>query len=267
MTQTIGIIGSGLVGQAVARLAIAAGYNVVISNSRGPESLAKVVQDLGVHARAGSLEEAIAAGDLVSIAIPLAAFEQLPRGGFDGKIVLDQTNYYPGMGGFHRADLDDGELTSSELLQRHLPGAKIVKGLHNLSWIHMQSNARAKGAADRTTLPIAGDDVEAKQRVSSFIEALGYDVVDAGSLADSWRIEPGTPIYFWRYAPAVPNGVSSEEAKRIYQQRGQPVSPKEAIRLIADATRPSPIGGTLDGMPQVHVDLFLEQASANTVKA
>lgn len=266
MTQTIGIVGSGLVGKAVARLAIAAGYNVVISNSRGPDTLSALVKVLGHRARAGTVEEAIAAGDIVSLAIPLAIFEKLPANKFAGKVVLDQTNYYPGMGEFRRADLDKGELTSSELMQRHLRGAKLVKGLHNLSWIHMEANARPKGNADRTTLPIAGDDASAKYAVADFLETIGYNVVDAGSLTDSWRIEPNTPIYFWRYAPVVPQGVSGDEAKRIYQQRGEPVSPTAARELIDDAVRPSPIGGTLEGMPQVHVDLFLEQASADTVK-
>lgn len=265
MTKTIGIIGAGLVGKSVARLAIAAGYHVVISNSRGPDTLSRLIETLGPRARAGTIDEAIAAADIVALAIPLAAFQALPAGKFAGKVVLDQTNYYPGMGGFRRTDLDDGDLTSSELMQRHLRGAKLIKGLHNLSWIHMESNARPTGAADRTTLPIAGDDLAAKEAVMRFIEAIGFDVVDAGSIADSWRIEPGTPIYFWRYAPDVPQGVSADEAKRIYQQRGEPVSRSEAQGLIAEAVRPSPIGGTLEGMPQVHVDLFLEQASADTV--
>ncbi|OWJ68843.1 NADPH-dependent F420 reductase [Inquilinus limosus] len=266
MTRTIGIIGSGLVGKAVAHLAIAAGYDVVISNSRGPDTISALVQELGPLARAGTVDDVIAAGDIVTLSVPLASFERLPADKFAGKVVLDQTNYYPGMGGFHRTDLDKGELTSSELLQRHLRGAKLVKGLHNLSWIHMESNARPKGDAARTTLPIAGDDAAAKGAVTSFLETIGYHVVDAGSLADSWRIEPGTPIYFWRYAPVVPEGVSGDEAKEIYQQRGEPVSPAEARTLIDEAVRPSPIGGTLEGMPQVHVDLFLEQASADTVR-
>ncbi|MEH3038522.1 MAG: NADPH-dependent F420 reductase [Sphingomonas paucimobilis] len=266
MTQTIGIIGSGLVGKAVAHLATQAGYNVVISNSRGPETLKALVEELGPRARAATVEDTIAAGDIVTISLPLAAFESLPGDAFAGKIVLDQTNYYPGMGEFRRDDLDQGDLTSSELVQRHLRGAKLVKGLHNLSWLHMQSNARPKGHADRTTLPIAGDDEAAKRIVTDVLDTIGYDVVDAGSLADSWRIEPNTPIYFWRYAPVVPEGVSGDEAKRIYQQSGEPVSAEQARDLIDNAVRPSPIGGTLEGMPQVHIDLFLEQASADTVK-
>lgn len=265
MTKTIGIIGSGLVGKAVARLATAAGYNVVISNSRGPESISALVEELGPLASAGTTEEAIAAGDIVTLSIPLAAFEQLPGDKFAGKIVLDQSNYYPGMGGFQREDLDKGELTSSELMQRHLPGARLVKGLHNLSWIHMQANATPEGSENRTTLPIAGDDAEAKRAVTEFFQRIGYDVVDAGSLADSWRIEPHTPIYFWRYAPTMQLDAQGAEAERTYQQPGKPVSKDEARKLIDEAQRPSPIGGTLEGMPQVHIDLFMAQASADTV--
>lgn len=265
MSKTIGIIGSGLVGKAIAHLAVAAGYHVVLSNSRGPESLSKVVKDLGPLARAGSVEQAIAAGDIVSLAIPLATYEALPADKFVGKVVLDQTNYYPGMGDFRRVDLDGAELTSSELVQRHLGGAKVVKGVHNLGWIHMQHNARPKGNVERTTLPIAGDDAAAKKAVTHFIEAVGYDVVDAGSLADSWRIEPNTPIYFWPYAPAVPEGLTQEEAKKVFQQPGKPLSPEAALKIIDKTGRPSPIGGTLEGLPPIHVALFLELASANTV--
>ncbi|MBD9577770.1 NADPH-dependent F420 reductase [Pseudomonas sp. BGr12] len=266
MTQTIGIIGSGLVGKAVAHLAVAAGIHVVVSNSRGPESLSELVSELGPLARAGTVEQAIAAADIVSLAIPLANFEALPADKLVGKIVIDQTNYYPGIGGFRRADLDNGELTSSELVQRHLPGAKVVKGIHNLGWIHMQHNARPAGDSERTTLPIAGDDLNAKATVARFVEAVGYNVVDAGLLADSWRIEPNTPVYFWPYAPTIAPGLSDDEAKRVYQQSGTPITPEQVRQLILRAERPSPIGGTLEGMPPIHIALFLELASANTVQ-
>ena len=170
------------------------------------------------------------------------------------------------MGDFRRADLDRGELTSSELLQRHLRGARLVKGFHNLGWIHMEHAARPQGDPERTTLPIAGDDAEAKVAVKRFIETIGYNVVDSGSLAGSWRIEPNTPIYFWPYAPTIPEGLSEEEAKRVYKQRGKPLSPEAAKKLIAETKRPSPIGGTLEGLPAPHVALFLELASANTIQ-
>lgn len=266
MTQTIGIIGSGLVGKAVAHLAVAAGYHVVIGNSRGPASLAQLVGELGPLARAGTVEEAIAAGNIVSLAIPLATFEALPAERFAGKVVLDHTNYYPGLGEFRRADLDSGELTSSELVQRHLRGAKVVKGMHNLGWHHMQFNARPRGDAERTTLPMAGDDAAAKKAVARFIETIGYDVVDAGTLADSWRIEPNTPIYFWPYTPAIPDGLTEAEAKKAYLNAGKPLSLAAAQALIDKAERQSPPGGTLAGLPPIHVALFLELASAGTVK-
>jgi len=266
MTQTIGIIGSGLVGKAVAHLAVAAGYNVVISNSRGPESLTGLIEALGPLARAGTVEQAIAAADIVSLAVPLANFKALPADKLIGKVVLDQTNYYPGLGEFRRTDLDNGELTSSELVQQHLNGAKVVKGIHNIGWIHMQHNARPQGDAERTTLPIAGDDAVAKDIVGRFIEAVGYNVVDAGSLADSWRIEPNTPIYFWPYAPAVPEGLTQEQAKDVYRQRGKPISPEQARELISTTKRPMPIGGTLERLPPIHIALFLELASASTVQ-
>nr|WP_313167884.1 NADPH-dependent F420 reductase [Massilia oculi] len=266
MAHTIGIIGSGLVGKAVAHLAVAAGYKVVISNSRGPGSLAGLVDELGPLARAGSVEEAIAAGEIVSIAIPLATFEQLPADSFAGKVVLDHTNYYPGMGDFRRADLDRGELTSSELIQLHLRGAKVVKGMHNLGWHHMQYSARPAGDAQRTTLPIAGDDAAAKHAVTRFIEDAGYDVLDTGALAGSWRIEPNTPIYFWPYVPAIPEGATPAEAKQAYLHPGAPLSVDAARKLVANTERPSPIGGTLEGLPPIHVALFLELASADTVK-
>ncbi|KAK0341926.1 hypothetical protein LTR94_024382 [Friedmanniomyces endolithicus] len=264
LTQTIGIIGTGLVGKAVARLAVAAGYAVVLTNSRGPDGLSNFIEELGPLARAGTLEETITAGDLVTLSIPLAASEQLPADKFAGKVVLDQTNYYPAFGAHDR--LDSGALTSSELVQQRLPGAKVVKGLHNLSWLHMKANATPKGSPNRTTLPIAGDDAGAKQAVTEFFDKVGFDTIDAGSLADSWRIEPSTPIYFWRYAPTVDLKATGEDAERAYTQPGTPVSHADARRLIDEAKRPSPIGGTFEGMPQVHVDLFMAQASANTVK-
>ncbi|MET8484647.1 NAD(P)-binding domain-containing protein [Streptomyces tendae] len=265
MTPTIGIIGSGLVGGSVARLAVAAGHRVVLSNSRGPETITELVEELGPLARAGTVDEAIAAGDIIALPVPLASFESLPADKLAGKIVLDQTNYYPEF--WRHAELDAGELTSSELVQRHLKDSLVVKGLHNLDWNHMYSNARPKGDPERTTMPIAGDDAAAKNAVKRFLEAVGYDVVDAGPLAESWRIEPDTPIYFWPYAPAIPDGLTEAEEKRFYLEHPvPPVSPEAARELIATAERRSPVGGALAGMPPAHVAIFMELASASTVK-
>lgn len=265
MTQTIGIIGSGLVGGALARLAIDAGYKVVLSNSRGPETISGLVQELGPLARAGTVDEAIAAGDIIALPLPLASFEALPADKLAGKVVLDQTNYYPEF--WRNAELDSLALTSSELVQRHLKDSIVIKGLHNFDWNHIYANARPKGDAERMTIPVAGDDDDAKRLVTQFLESIGYDVVDAGSLAESWRIEPGTPIYFWPYAPAVPDGLTEDEEKRHYLEAPvPPVTTETARKMIDSAVRPSPVGGTLASMPPAHVAIFLALASGNTVQ-
>ncbi|MFJ9556234.1 NADPH-dependent F420 reductase [Nocardiopsis sp. NPDC101807] len=264
ITRTIGIIGAGLAGSGLARLAVAAGFDVVLSNARGPETLSALVEELGPLARAATVDEAIGAGDLVALPLPLARFEALPADKLAGKVVIDQTNYYPAAG-WRRADLDNAELTSSELVQRHLEGSTVVKAFHNLDWHHLSFNARPEGDPGRTTLPVAGDDDAAKELVTRFMEAVGYDVVDAGPLADSWRVEPGTPIYFWPYAPAIPEGLTEDEEKRFYLEHpGEPLSREAARELIGEAERPSPIGGTLEGLPPAHVAVFLELAAAGT---
>jgi 8-hydroxy-5-deazaflavin:NADPH oxidoreductase len=264
-TQTIGIIGSGLVGGATARLAVDAGYRVVLSNSRGPETISDLVQELGPRARAGAVDEAIAAGDIIALTLPLANFEALPAGELAGKVIIDQTNYYPEF--WRNTELDSGEITSSELVQRHLTDSTVVKALHNLDWNHMYSNARPTGDPERTTMPIAGDDATAKDIVTQFLETVGYDVIDAGPLAESWRIEPNTPIYFWPYAPTIPDGLTEDEQKRFYLEHPvPPVTPDVARKLIDSAERVTPAGGTLAAMPPAHVAIFMELASGDTVQ-
>ena len=191
---TIGLIGSGHIGGTVARLAVAAGYDVVLSNSRGPETLRDLVAELGPKARAGSVQDAAAAGDVVVVSVPLKAYQAAPAEPLSGKVVIDTNNYYPQRDG-PVAELDDGSVTSSELLQRHLPGAAVVKAFNNIHSRHLASLPRPAGAGDRTALPIAGDDAAAKATVTAFLDAIGYDAVDAGTLADSWRFQPDTPAY------------------------------------------------------------------------
>ncbi len=193
-TTTVGFIGSGMIGGTVARLSVAAGHRVVLSNSRGPETLAELVAELGPHARAATCEQAADAGDIVVVAIPFKASESLPPGPLAGKVAMDTGNYYPQRDG-QIALLDDGELTSSGLLQRHLVDASVVKVFNNVYYRHLGSLARPHGAADRSALPIAGDDEKAKAAVTEFLDSIGYDAVDVGSLASSWRQEPGHPAY------------------------------------------------------------------------
>jgi predicted dinucleotide-binding enzyme len=197
---TVSFIGSGMIGSTVAGLSVAAGHNVVLSNSRGPETLKDLVAELGPLARAGTGEQAAEAGDIVVITIPLKAYPSVPAKPLAGKVVIDTMNYYPQRDG-QIPELDDGSATSSGLLQRHLPDSAVVKAFNNIFFKHLQSLARPSGAADRTFLPIAGDDPEAKAAVTAFLDSIGYGAVDVGSLAESWRQEPGTPAYGSPYGP------------------------------------------------------------------
>ena len=197
---TVGFIGSGMIGGTVARLSVAAGYDVVLSNSRGPETLKDLVAELGPRASAATAGEAAAAGDLVVVSVPLHACPHLP-GPLAGRTVLDTGNYYPQRDN-QIPELDSGKLTSSEWLQNQLPGAAVVKVFNNIFFKHLGSLARPAGAADRTYLPIAGDDAAAKAAVTGFLDTIGYGAVDAGTLAGgSWRQEPGTPVYEARPVP------------------------------------------------------------------
>ncbi len=220
---TVAFIGSGRIGATVARLSVAAGDEVVMSNSRGPDTLKELVAELGPLARAGTAEEAAAAGDMAVVTIPLRAYQSVPAGPLAGKAVLDTCNYYPQRDG-QIAVLDSGSITSSELLQQHLAGAHVVKVFNNIFFKHLQALARPGEAADRTFLPIAGDDPAAKQAVTEFLDSIGFGAVDTGTLADSWRQEPGSPAY------GTPYGPFSNEA-------GTPASADQIRTAIAAASR------------------------------
>lgn len=191
---TIGLIGSGHIGSTVARLSVVAGHAVVLSNSRGPETLTDLVAELGQRARAATATEAAGAGEIVVVTIPFKAYRSVPPGPLAGKAVIDTGNYYPQRDG-HFAELDNGSVTSSELLQRHLPQSSVVKAFNNIFYKHLLSLSRPPGADDRSFLPIAGDDQAAKAAVTTFLDSIGYGAVDAGPLSESWRQEPGTPVY------------------------------------------------------------------------
>jgi 8-hydroxy-5-deazaflavin:NADPH oxidoreductase len=217
---TVGIIGSGMIGGTVARLAVAAGYHVVLSNSRGPQTLAELAAELGPRATAGTADQAAEAGDLVLVSIPVKAFGDLPVKPLAGKTVMDTGNYYPQRDG-HLAELDTGALTSSGLLQRDLPDAHVVKVFNNITFTHLGSLARPRSARDhraenRSALPIAGDSAAAKAAVTAFLDSIGYDAVDGGSLADSWRQEPGTPVYGTPYGPYSDEAGTPADAARIH---------------------------------------------------
>jgi predicted dinucleotide-binding enzyme len=225
---TIGLIGSGHIGGTVARLAVDAGHDVVLSNSRGPETLGDLVAELGEHARAATPAEAAAAGDIVVVTVPLKAYRQVPVEPLAGKVVIDTNNYYPQRDD-HIAELDDESTTSSELLQAHLPTSHVVKAFNNIYFGHLGSLARPAGDPARSVIAIVGDDAEAKRTVSDFLDSIGYDTVDAGPLAEGWRFQPDTAAY------GTPYVVPGEQ----FPGTGRPASAREMEQALAAARRRS----------------------------
>jgi predicted dinucleotide-binding enzyme len=192
--KTIGLIGAGHIGSQVARLAVGCGYHVVVSNSRGAETLSDLVKELGPNARAAAPAEAGAAGDIVVVSVPLKNYREVPVEPLAGKIVIDTNNYYPDRDGRIK-ELDDESTTTSELLQRHLPSSKVVKAFNHIYAAQLTTDGRPAGTPNRRALVIAGDDAEAKAVVTRLLDEFGFDTVDAGPLTESWRIQRDTPGY------------------------------------------------------------------------
>jgi predicted dinucleotide-binding enzyme len=191
---TIGLIGAGHIGAQVARLAIAAGHDVVISNSRGPETLAALVKELGPKACAATPAEAGKAGDIVVVTVPLKNYRGVPVEQLAGKVVIDTNNYYPERDG-RIPELDDESTTTAELLQAHLPKSKVVKAFNHIYAAQLTTDGRPAGTPNRRALVIAGDDASAKLTVTRLLDSFGFDTVDAGPLAEGWRIQRDTPGY------------------------------------------------------------------------
>lgn len=192
--KTIGFIGSGNIGSQLARLAVGQGYNVVMSNSRGPETLQDLVSELGSTARAATPAEAAEAGDVVVVTIPLKDIDSIPVEPLAGKTVIDTCNYYPERDG-RIAKLEDESTTTSEMVQALLPESRVVKAFNNIYAEQLTSRSTPSGTPGRRALPITGNDDDAKQRVSALINEFGFDVVDAGPLSEGWRFQRDTPAY------------------------------------------------------------------------
>lgn len=182
----IGIIGAGHIGGTLARLLVDAGHEVTIANSRAPETLRDFVRELGRRACAATARDAARFGEVVIVAIPFGRHRELPREGFDGKTVIDAMNYFP-QGEGRIAALETGRTTSSELVQAELPGARVVKAFNDLLYEWLVRCARPRGARDRVAIAISGDDAAAKATVAALADQLGFDAVDAGSLARGGR--------------------------------------------------------------------------------
>ena len=191
----IGIIGSGKIGGTLARRFVDAGHEVAVSNSRGPETLAVLVEELGPLAQAMTAQEAARFGELVVVSVPFGRYHELPTEAAAGKVVIDTNNYYPQRDG-HFEELDSDRTTSSELLQAHLPGARVVKAFNAILWSRLRDDGRPYGDPERLGIPISGDDDEAKQAVAQLIDEIGFDPVDSGTLAEGGRKhQPGASAY------------------------------------------------------------------------
>jgi predicted dinucleotide-binding enzyme len=199
--MNIGIIGSGNIGGTAAKLFADAGNNVAIANSRGPDSLSGLVEEIGSHARAATDEEAASFGEMVLVAIPFGRYRELPQVP-DGTIVIDAMNYYPGRDG-NIADLDDDTTTSTEILAKHLPGARMVKAFNTMVAGALRDRGSHGSPDERLVLFEAGDDADAKQRVAALIDEIGFTPVDTGSLAEGGRRQqPGSAIYTRELTPS-----------------------------------------------------------------
>jgi len=187
----VGIIGSGNVGRTVATHLVGAGYEVAVSNARGPDSLAALVAELGANARAATVTGAAEFGDLVIEAIPFGEYGSLPADTLAGKVVVSAANYYPDRDGA----IDFGGRTQTGLVAAHLADSRVVKAFNTMHWETLRDEARSDAPLEeRLALFVAGDDEGATEIVADLIEEIGFVPVDAGSLADSYRIQPGSPV-------------------------------------------------------------------------
>jgi len=224
--NTVAFVGAGHLGSTIARLAVAAGLSVVLSNSRGPQSLVDLVNDLGDSATAATVDEAAAASDYVVLAIPYGAYQSIPVDPFEGKVVIDSNNYFPDRDGTFD-ELLTGKVTSTELIQRHLAGARIAKAFNTIYAPHLSNLARPADAPDRSALAVASDDETAKTMTIGLLNVLGWDAVDGGTLADSWRLQPGSPAFVCPY-------MTLEDFSTLPNDPGKPTS-AAAIRRALDA--------------------------------
>ncbi|TPW29480.1 NADP oxidoreductase [Martelella alba] len=203
----IGIIGAGFVGRTIAKRAVAKGHEVMLSNSRGPQSLFSLPIMLGCSV--GTAEEAARFGDLVIVAVPMTAIDQLPVAALEGKLVIDANNYYHERDGRISA-LDENRTTTSEMLAAALGHRRVVKAFNAIPMTELETDGRPDGGAERRALPLAGDAPDDKARVAALYNDFGFTPVDAGALAEGWRFERDRPAYCKRMDAATLKRVLSE---------------------------------------------------------
>jgi 8-hydroxy-5-deazaflavin:NADPH oxidoreductase len=190
----IGIIGAGDVAANLARAAISSGYRVAIANSRGPETLGRLIKELGPSARAATAAEAAALGDFVVVAVPLKLANDMPAAELAGKVVIDTNNYMPWRDGNYPM-IDSGEITEHELRQKQLAASKVVKAFTHIQAPRIITWGRPIGALDRLALSASSDFPEAVEIVRRLYDQFGFDTVDNSPLRESWRTRPGQPAW------------------------------------------------------------------------
>lgn len=190
----VGIVGAGRIGSAIAAHCTRVGIDVVVANSRGPQSLTELVAELGDRASAGTVAQA-AATDVVVLALPFKDYVTLPADALAGRIVVDAMNYYPPRDG-QISELDDDSTTSTELVAHHLDRSRVVKAFNTIRHVNLVEDNRELGDPHRLAIPVAADDEDAKAVVSDLIEHLGFAAVDNRGLAEGGRRQqPGSSIY------------------------------------------------------------------------
>ncbi len=222
----IGIIGAGQIGGTLTRRLSALGHEVRVANSRGPGTLAALAAETG--ATAATPREAARFGKVVVVTIPEARITDLPGDLFDGvsedTVVVDTGNYYPRQRDGRIEEIESG-LPESRWVERRL-GRAVVKAFNNIYAKHLMERGRPAGAGGRIALPVAGDDDRAKKIVMALVDELGFDPVDAGGLDESWRQQPGTPVYATDLeAPGVGRALAEASPERPDAFRGTASSP------------------------------------------
>jgi 8-hydroxy-5-deazaflavin:NADPH oxidoreductase len=198
----IAIVGTGHIGSTLARHFVDVGHEVVLSNSRGPDSLSELVAELGPRASAATAADAVRAGDLIVVSVPLKNYREVPTDGIDDKVVIDTMNYYPARDGRFAA-IESGEVGSSELLAQHLGSRRVVKVFNTIVWDRLRDAGKPQGSPGRIALPLSGDDPTAKSIVAELVSEIGFEAIDVGGLSAAGRKQqPGGPLYSADLSPA-----------------------------------------------------------------